>query len=175
MNAQTFENLLNELDAHSWDTLLGGAYLRLVDDEQLIVSEEDTPDRIIAGADFTAGDAAELKRTLLERAEDILHQYYRTHPLTQKGFNKQLRQLAEQHGIEAFMAVGGQRPDYTLFVEGGELVAEPKGSPRHPYGAFLELEQALPENKREDAFAKWLDSGSAYEQYLSMNVCRYNC
>jgi hypothetical protein len=40
---------------------------------------------------------------------------------------------------------------------------------------FLELEQPLPDADIDPKIRKWLEQGEAYEDYLGMNVCRYNC
>jgi hypothetical protein len=95
-------------------------------------------------------------------------------PLTRDDFNKQVRELFDQHGIEAFAAPAGQLPARSLFVDNGEIVAEPADSPRHRYGAYCEM----PAGNLMDVATqveKWLNSGEAYDLYLSMNVCRYNC
>ena len=75
----------------------------------------------------------------------------------------------------AFAAVAGQYPKYTLFVEGDRVVAESAESPRHRYGAFCELDHVLSGVASDDRVRQWLGSGEAYSLYLSMNVCRYSC
>jgi hypothetical protein len=62
-----------------------------------------------------------------------------------------------------------------LFVDGGEVIAECADSPRHRYGVFCELESTLSEHAIEEQVRQWLERGEAYEDYLGMNVCRYNC
>ena len=96
-------------------------------------------------------------------------------PLSKNEFNRQVEELLETHGASAFAAVAGQHPQYTLFVEDDCVVAESAESPRHRYGAFCEVDQALSDAALDDRGRQWLSSGEAYSLYVSMNVCRYNC
>jgi len=89
-------------------------------------------------------------------------------------FVQQVRALAAEHGAAAFCAAPGQSPSYSLFVD-DQVVAEPRGKPRHPYGLYCELPVAQAGKVLEDYFDHWLDSGQAYEQFLAINACRYNC
>lgn len=95
--------------------------------------------------------------------------------LTQTEFNQQVEKLFAAHGAAAFAAAGGQYPQYTLFVVDDQVVAESADNPRHRYGAFCELDHALNDAARDAHVRRWLSSGEAYNLYLSMNVCRYNC
>ena len=90
-------------------------------------------------------------------------------------FNQQVEALFERHGAAAFAALTGRCPQYTLFVDDDRVVAESVDSPRHRYGAFCELEEPLSGAGLEAYVRQWLASGEAYELYLGMNVCRYNC
>lgn len=97
-----------------------------------------------------------------------------TEPLSREAFERQVRELFEQHGIESFAAPPGQLPARSLFVGSDGVVAEAADSPRHRYGAYCEI----PAGNLMDLATlveKWLNSGEAYDLYMSMNVCRYNC
>lgn len=103
--------------------------------------------------------------------------------LSQTDFNQQVEELFAIHGAAAFAAPLGETPRYTLFVDGERVVAESAESPRHQYGAFCALETALEAaleaklkgDALDEHVRAWLDSGEAYELYLGMNVCRYDC
>ena len=95
--------------------------------------------------------------------------------LSRSEFDRQLEALFRQHGATAFAALGEQYPERTLFFERDRVVAESADSPRHRYGAFCELEEPLSGAALEAHVRQWLASGDAYELYLGMNVCRYNC
>ena len=90
-------------------------------------------------------------------------------------FNKQVTDLIAQFGAEAFCSRSGELPEYTLFVEEDKVVAESRQSPRHPYGFFCTLNGDATENEMANHLAGWLQSGEAYQEFLAMNVCRYNC
>ncbi|OBS08408.1 hypothetical protein [Acidihalobacter prosperus] len=98
-----------------------------------------------------------------------------TQPLSQDAFDRQVEVLFSAHGAGAFAACAGALPDFTLFVDGEHVVAEPQGSPRHRYGAYCELEEPLTGEALEVRVRRWLRGGEAYTLYLSMNVCRYSC
>ena len=95
--------------------------------------------------------------------------------LSRSAFDRQVEALFEQHGAAAFAALEGHYPERTLFVEGDRVVAESADSPRHRYGTFCELEEPLDGAALEAYVRQWLASGDAYELYIGMNVCRYNC
>lgn len=175
MTPSLFITLLNTLSTADWQSLLEGGKLQIIDDCTLQVSMEDTAQTIIDGADFSVATIAMLKQQVIEQADTLLADYYRMHPLSEKGFNRQVQALVKLHGDHAFVALFGQCADLTLFVEGGEVIAESADSPRHPYGVFMELDQQLPKDKIAAVVNQWLFSGEAYQQYIGMNVCRYQC
>lgn len=172
MDAGQFIDLVRRLAPPPNEGFARGAALRLVDDQLLAWGERSAADVIVAGLPVDAGDAS---AWLLANAEELISGYYRLHPLTRAGFDLQARRLITDLGPAAFAAPAGQLPHCTLFVDGGELVAEPRGAARHRYGAYLELGRELAPVAIERAVEQWIASGEAYDRYLSMNVCRYNC
>lgn len=177
MNENTFKQQLAALTGDDWQAVIDGQALLVVDDLRLEVGPVDAPDAIIVASAGLPGesDAEGLRRESLSTATALLHNYYLTHPLTLAGFNRQVEALIRQHGASAFSAQPGQLPRFTLFVDGGEVVAEPSGSPRHRYGVFCELDRPLDKAATGEHVRKWLQRGEAHERYLEMNVCRYNC
>ena len=175
MNHTIFSQLLNQLPESDWQAVIEGQGLLLVDDLALQVGPLQAANAIIKAPEQGDCDAATLQRDSIANAEAILANYYLTHPLTLGGFNRQAERLIEMHGAAAFAAVSGQFPKCTLFVDGGEVIAEMSGRPRHRYGAFCELDRPLPASAIEERVRKWLQRGEAHERYLGMNVCRYNC
>ena len=159
----------------AWEAVVDGKALLLVDDQRLEPGPAKAPDAIITPPDQTDANAAGLRRESLDQAEALLYAYYRTHPLTRAGFDHQVAALLARHGAEAFAAPPGHLPRYTLFVDGGEVVAESSGDPRFRYGAYCELPRPMPDSQIEGQVRRWLERGEAHERYLGMNVCRYNC
>ena len=90
-------------------------------------------------------------------------------------FNVQVAGLVESLGAAAFCAPAGQTPEYSLFVEEGRVIAEPKSSPRHPYGVYCEISDGLSAAGMSERVKEWVKNGEAYDEFLGMIVCRYNC
>jgi hypothetical protein len=175
MNASTFKQLLTQLDASDWQAVAAGQCVLLVDDLRLAIGPADAPNAVFRAPPQGPVDAATLKRNMLAAADELLSNYYLTHPLTLAGFDHQAKILLGRYGAAAFAAPTGQLPSRTLFVDGGEVVAESSDSPRHRYGAYCELDKPLTEPAIKAQVQRWLERGEAYQRYLSMNVCRYNC
>lgn len=175
MNASVFIQLLDQLTDADWQAVAAGRCLQLLDDQLLATGPADAPNCLFRATSADSADAAALKQDALSRAEQLLHDYYRTHPLTPAGFKRQVSALLERHGAAAFAARPGKRPDCSLFVDGGTVVAETRDSPRHPYGAYCEVEGSLDDAAVASRVRQWLERGEAYDHYLGMNVCRYNC
>lgn len=173
MNENAFKQQLAELPGDDWQAVIDGGALLVVEDQKLEVGPVEASNAIIVASG--EADAEALKRESLNATASLLHNYYLTHPLTLAGFNRQVENLIVQHGASAFSALSGQLPPFTLFVDGGEVVAEPLDSPRHRYGVFYELDRTLNDAAVEAHVRKWLQRGEAHERYLEMNVCRYNC
>ncbi|TNF95886.1 MAG: hypothetical protein EP297_11380 [Gammaproteobacteria bacterium] len=170
MNEMTFIRLLNRLDDADWQAVIEGQGILVVDDLLLQTGPTNAPNAIIYAPEEDELDADTLKRESIDGASALLNNYYLSHLLTLPGFNYQAQKLIEEHGAAAFVAPEGQLPEYTLFVDGGEVIAEPPDSPRHRYGTFCELTQPLTDLKTEEHVRKWLERGEAYERYLGMNV-----
>ncbi len=175
MNVARFIELLDALDDTDWCAIAKGQALLLVDDEQLGLGPSDAPNVVFNTRGDTEHSVEQLRQAALADAASLLEGYYRTHPLTLTGFNRQVQALIERYGAQAFCARAGDAPKHSLFVEGGEVIAETAESPRHRYGVFCELDRTLADAEAEKQVDQWLRTGDAYERYLSMNVCRYNC
>ncbi|MGB1108988.1 MAG: hypothetical protein ACPG4N_01455 [Gammaproteobacteria bacterium] len=173
MTKQQFRALMEALPMESWPRIKDGETLCLADDARLEVKAAGAPMEVPLDTDPETAEA--LREANLAASDAIYDAYYRGQPLTAVGFRAQLEGLFEKHGEAGFAAESGAYPEHTLFVDGGELIAESRQGPRFRYGTFLELNQPLDEAKRTSAVRQWADSNSAYEQYLSANVCRYNC
>ncbi|MGV6816694.1 MAG: hypothetical protein ACWA44_05415 [Thiotrichales bacterium] len=158
----------------AWQRVAAGEALILVDDESLKVGPADASEAIITRGSAEQGWAS-LKAESLADARALLANYYLSHPLSRSGFDRQAQELLAQHGAIAFAAPPQKLPARTLFVEEGRVIAETAESPRHRYGAYCEVQPGLSAAQIEAAVNQWLEQGEAYERYMSMNVCRYNC
>ncbi len=175
MNATHLRQQLDTLTEQQWQQLLAGGALEIVDDATLRVGDKTLPHILITAADLHADSVDALRQATIDNAEALIQDYYRRHPLTQEGFNRQARALIDQYGAEAFAATADKPAARSLFVDGGDVVAEPADSPKYPYGVHLELDHSADQASITTAVKEWIDSGKAYEDYRGMNVCRYNC
>ena len=174
MTSEQLIDLLQQVSDADWQAVVDGRAIVLVDDQRLETGEP-SAHNILVRPPQPPVDAARLKVQTLDNAASLLDKYYFVHPLTQAGFNRQVLALVAQHGAGAFAAKAGELPEFTLFVEGGIVLAESADSPRHRYGAYFEINTAMQHQDLATALQNWVHQGQAYERYLSMNVCRYNC
>ncbi|MCB1787178.1 MAG: hypothetical protein H6953_09220 [Chromatiaceae bacterium] len=172
MDAAGFITLVDRLEASDWRAV-GWRPLRLIDDARLEWGSGREPDLVVAELPDEA--VAAPFDWIRAHAGPLLADFYRTRPLTQRGFNRQVEALIAEYGAEAFAARPGSLPPRTLFVDDGVVLAETSGDARHRYGAYCELPSGTPAAAVADRVGHWLASGEAYATYLSMNVCRYRC
>ena len=175
MNETLLIDLLDQLRDSSLLTVQKGQALLLVDDASLSIGNPDSPNVLVASGDYDAPDAVGLRRLLKTNAGKIIDAYYQSHPLSWIGFDRQVKDLCEQHGYLMFAATPGQRAEKTLFVEQGTVIALDREDPRHSYGVFCEVTKLVNQEDIKPGVEHWIESGQAYDGYLSMNVCRYNC
>jgi hypothetical protein len=175
MNDKHFKEQLEQLEDSSWQAVQEGQSIVIIDDQRLALGTEQTENVVVSASAFQFSDADELRCEVLSRAPELLCSYYQAHPLSLSGFTRQVVQLIERYGAEAFAAACGEIPERTLFVDGSDVIAESAESPRHRYGAYCELESFSPGQDIAAYVLQWLEKGEAYERYLEMNVCRYNC
>lgn len=174
MNSAQFKKLLESITMEQWQAVVNGEALVLVDDEQLQLGPTSHNEAIIVANADNAQSADELRQTQLEEVDDTLVAFYLTRPLTRNGFTNQVRALVDKHGAEMFGAPEGEQAELTLFVDVAEVVVEDANSPRHRYGASCEFTSSMLMSAQEQVM-RWVESGEAYDRYLGMNVCRYNC
>lgn len=173
MTPSLFRTLLEELVDADWQAVIDGQRIVLVDDQRLEIGDAHALSAIIQAGE--ASTAAELREVSLAEADDLLHNYYRTHALTNAGFNAQALRLIATHGAENFAGPFGPPPPRTLFVDGGELIAADHSDPRHRYGAYCEVDVPMSPEALAEKVEQWIERGEAHARYMAMNACRYNC
>ena len=175
MDATRLRVLLGQLSAAALDVVLKGQALLMVDDDSLALGDPEAPNVLVRPEAFSVNDVDQLRQVLLENSDELIEGYYRTHPLSWAGFDWQVKALCETQGYETFAALPDARPLKSLFVDQGSVIAEGQDSPRFPYGTYCELRAATGPEEIKQAVERWISSGQAYDSYLGMNVCRYNC
>ena len=172
MNETLLIVLLDQLSDSSLSAIQKGQALLLVDDASLSIGSPDSPNVLVAADDYDAPNAVELRQALKDNASKVIESYYQSHPLSWTGFDRQVKNLCEQHGYAAFTATPGQRAEKTLFVEQGTVIALDSEDPEHAKGVFCELVKPLNNEDIKPVVEQWIDSGQAYDAYLSMDVRR---
>ena len=175
MTESFFIEKLEQLTDSDWYKIFSGQGLLMINDSHLKIGSLDLSYVILSNQFFSANNPDTFKQHAMDSASELYTNYYRTHPLTLYGFNDQLYRLIQKFSPEDFCSLTGQRAEKTLFVEGGELVAMGRTDPRHAYGVFCELSDSIKPSAIANYLSHWIEQGEAYEEYLSMNVCRYNC
>lgn len=175
MQVKVFKGQLNALEDSLWQQLSAGDSLIISPDLSLQIVHSGHAENLLTPVNPKEKYSPQaLKKRVLEQADFILETYFTDHPLTSADFNQQIQQLVDEFGARSFMATYPNTPDRTIFVEGGIVIAEQPDSPRHRYGIFLEIDNET-DLHNENLLQKWLNSGQAYQEYLSSNCCRYSC
>ena len=175
MTESFFIEQLKQLSDSDWHAIFSGQGLLMINDSHLEIGSPDLTNVIVAERFFTAKDDEAFKQHAINISRELYTNYYRTHPLTLYGFNHQFYRMLEKFSPEDFCASAGQRAEKTLFVEDGELIAMGESDPRHAYGVCCELPESIKPSTIVNYLSHWIEQGEAYEAYLSMNICRYNC
>lgn len=176
MNVETYKQALNELSNDDYQAILeDDAALIVFQDKSLTLGKPDEAYVIYElGEDrFESVDA--LKAHLLEQADAMLHEYYQFNPLSKLFFNQSLTNIINENGENVFVSMPGQEAQLKLFCENGKLIAEGPESPRFKYGFNLNLKDKVLPQAVSNKVKNWVQSGSAYEEYISVNVCRFSC
>lgn len=174
MHIQELITQLKQFTEQDWNQLLEGAQLVMHEDELLQIKTDAAENIFLTAESVQAESADELQERAINQAETCLTEYYQQHPLTQQGFYRKALPLVKDREQD-FAAEGMQEPNCTLFVEGGEIIAEDKSSPKHRYGVHCELPDDFEQDAIPTIVLQWLESGEAHDSYMGMNVCRYGC
>ena len=174
MKLNDFHSMILALDEKSWLAVVSGQAIALNKNDKLEIVEANA-DHIIVSPPEKKISPELFKEKVIANEEELLNDYFQSHPVSTKSFQEQFLELTKRYGVMAFAATEGQLADYSLFVDKSELVAEGRESPRHQYGVYCEIDNNMSESEAESRVMQWVTSGEAYERYLEMNVCRYSC
>jgi len=116
MNDKQFKEQLEQLEEASWQSILEGQSIVIVDDQRLALGAGEAENAVVSASSFQFSDADELRREVLSRAPELLCSYYQAHPLSLPGFNRQVVELIERYSAEAFAApCGGAAGTHPVF------------------------------------------------------------
>lgn len=174
MDAQQFLTAVSALPDDDLQQILNGATLVVVQDQDLRLGKSDEAFVIYELGEDRIEDVASLRAYLSDNADDLMRNYYHFNPLSKEYFQTRLRELIQEYGAASFAAQPNSLPEKVVFVEQGELICENQESPRFQYGLYLKLGEAMPALAVNNKVKNWLQSGSAYSDYISVNVCRFS-
>lgn len=174
MNAEQFKQALNDYSDENYQAILDGASMVVFQDEDLTVGKSEDAYVIFELGDESFDSISELKASLIERAEELIQEYYQYNPLSKVAFDRALTALIAEHGNEAFVAMPGKEAELKIFVDNDQVISEGPESPRFKYGIELHLEDKMPPLAISNKVKNWIQSGSAYGDYISVNVCRFS-
>lgn len=174
MNVEQFKLALNDFPDADYQEILDGAALIVYEDKALKLGKAQQAYVIfeLGQESFDSIDA--LKTSLIERAEALIPEYYQHNPLSKMHFNNQLNALIQEHGAHAFVTMPGKQASIKIFVNESQVVIETEESPRFKYGFCLVLNDKVLPQAVENKVKNWVSSGSAYDDYISVNVCRFS-
>ena len=174
MNTSEFKAALEAFADADYQAILEGATLTVVQDKALGLGKTDSAFVIYELGDDAFQTVTELKAHLIAHAEPMLKEYYQFNPLSREYFQARLTHYMNELGYMAFTAMPKVPAEYVIFVEDGEVIVEDRTSPRFKYGMYLTLDQDYQPAARENKVKNWIQSGTAYGDYISVNVCRYS-
>lgn len=174
MDVQQFHSAVQALTEADLQAVLDGAGLVVFQDAELRIGREDEAFVIYEIGSDAFASTADLRAHLIEQAPEYLQSYYQFNPLSKEYFNRRLQALFDEFDALSFATQPGSEASRALFVDGGELVCEAADSPRFKYGLTLKLDEKMPETAMRNKLKNWLQSGSAYGDYISVNVCRFS-
>ncbi|MBD3821173.1 MAG: hypothetical protein IE914_02750 [Thiotrichales bacterium] len=174
MNAQEFKEAVNALTEEELTAILQDEGLIVHQDQSLKTGPSDAAFVIYELGDDGFTQTSEVKNYLLENAESLIETYYQFNPVSKERFNRELQGLFNEHGQDAFVCKQGKTPQKVIFVEQGNLIVEDESSPRFKYGIYLQVEDDSSSMVKINKAKNWLQSGSAYGDYISTNVCRFS-
>jgi len=116
----------------------------------------------------------DLRDYLNDQAEDLLSNYYEHSPLSKEYFEKKLSALMHEFGEASFSSQPGEMPEKSLIVADGELQVLTDKDYIFKYGLYLKLEDKLTPQISAVKAKNWLQSGTAYNDYIAINVFRFS-
>lgn len=174
MKAQPFIEAVKQLSDDDFQLILEGNAIIIENDVALTTGRADSAYVIYELGEDPFTSSEEIKAFLIQNAEALLKEYYQFNPVSRQYFDRSLNKLFEEYGPDAFSATPDGEPERVLFVEDGELISEDASSPRFKYGMFMTIEDHIKPLARANKVKNWVQSGTAYGDYISVNVCRFS-
>ncbi|MEC7596566.1 MAG: hypothetical protein VYD29_05540 [Pseudomonadota bacterium] len=174
MNLSSFRSEIKKIDQDFLQSILDGSALVMVRDEALGLGGSNGAFVIFWIEDEKFSSVDDLRDYLDIEAEDLLTNYYQHSPLSKEYFEKKLSDLMLEYGEAAFASQPGEMPEKSIIVSNGELQVLSDKDYIFQYGLYLKLEDKLTPQISADKAKNWLQSGTAYNDYIAINVFRFS-
>jgi hypothetical protein len=174
MNLNSFRSEIKKLDQDFLQSILDGSALVMVRDEELGLGISNGAFVIFWIEDEKFPSINDLRHYLSDQAEDLLSNYYEHSPLSKEYFEKKLSELMREFGEASFSSQPGEMPEKSLIVANGELQVLTEKDYIFKYGLYLKLEEKLTPQISAAKAKNWLQSGTAYNDYIAINVFRFS-
>ncbi|MBF6058168.1 MULTISPECIES: hypothetical protein [Thiomicrorhabdus] len=177
MNLEQFTNALDAMSDEDLQLILDDADkgLIVVRDETLGVGASDQAYVIYELGEDKFASVADLRNNLSAQAETMLKEYYQFNPLSKEFFNKEVQKLFNEHGELSFISTPKKPASKAIFVENEQVLCLDEDEPRFKYAFKLELDDSYAQPQAQlNKVKNWIQSGSAYQDYISVNVCRFS-
>lgn len=174
MKIEEFKEAVNNFSEEYLQDVLDGAGLIIFQDKELKIGRTDAAYVIYELDDDPFTTIDELKSYLIKNSEALIKEYYKYNPLSKEYFNLSIADLLKENDGEEFLSYPGKIASLKIFVDDGIISVEGDNSRRFKYGMNLKLEEKMPKVALENKIRNWVQSGSAYSDYISINVCRFS-
>ena len=174
MNLIIFKEEIKKLDKDFLQSIFDGSALVMVEDRSLGLGSSNGAFVIFWIEDEEFVSLNDLQEYLIREAEDLLLNYYKHSPISKEYFETKLSSLMSEYGETAFVSKPGGVPEKSLITSNGDLLVLTEEDYIFKYGLYLSLEDNLDLKISALKAKNWLQSGSAYNDYIAVNVFRFS-
>ena len=174
MNLSHFKEEIKNLDKGFLQSILDGSALVMVEDQSLGLGSSNGAFVIFWIEDEKFSSVEDLRDCLSTDAEDLLLNYYEHSPISKEYFESTLSRLMDEHGEAAFVSQPGGMPEKSLITSNGDLLVLTEEDYIFKYGLYLNLEDKLNPKISALKAKNWIQSGTAYNDYIAVNVFRFS-
>ena len=174
MNLSNFKKEIKKLDIDFLQSILDGSALVMVEDQSLGLGSSNGAFVIFWIEDEEFLSLNNLQEYLIKEAEDLLQNYYEHSPISKEYFETKLSSLMDEHGEAAFVSQPGGMPEKSLITSNGDLLVLTEEDYIFKYGIYLSLDDKLNPKISALKAKNWLQSGTAYNDYIAVNVFRFS-
>jgi len=174
MNLSHFKEEIKNLDKAFLQSILDGSALVMVEDQSLGLGSSNGAFVIFWIEDEKFSSVEDLRDYLSTDAEDLLLNYYEHSPISKEYFESKLSSLMDEHGEAAFVSQPGGMPEKSLITSNGDLLVLTEEDYIFKYGLYLNLEDKLNPKISALKAKHWIQSGTACNDYIAVNVFRFS-